>query len=125
MARISRPPFRRKTGLRISKGEAALEHAFKEQDVEIVGDVTSLTLTRVPDLISVAVLTADVTIDIVVPTSDPQAFNRVVRVSNRDVAQQINLTVNGGTATVIGDTAAETVDVYIADASANTAPLKL
>ena len=72
--RIARPPFRRKTGLRISKGEAALEHAFKERDIEDVGDVATLELSRVPDIIVVPTLSQPVVIDIVVPAGDARAL---------------------------------------------------
>ena len=130
MARIARPPFRRKTGLRISKGEAALEAAFKEQDVETVTATTgTVTLTRVPDIIiSTGTLVADLTIDIVLPLSEPQVYNKVVRVANTNAALfDVKLSVKGGTPTIeANDVAPQTAESYfIADASANTTPVKV
>lgn len=124
MARLVRPTFRRKTGLRLSKSEAALEHGFKERDVVTVGDVTSITLTRIPDLIIVPDLAANCAINIAVPAADPVAADRVVRVVNQDSTQTVTLAVNGGTPTS-ALAGAKTADYYIADSSANTAPVPI
>jgi hypothetical protein len=124
MARITRPVYRRKAALRMSKGEAALEAAFKEVDVESVGDVTTLTLTRIPDVIIVPSLTSNCVIDIVVPEGGPDAFDRVVKVVNQDAAQTVQIKVNGGSgATAL--VATKTADYYIADSTAQTTPVEL
>ena len=94
--RIARPPFRRKTGLRIS---------------------------RVPDIIVVPTLSQPVVIDIVVPAGDPIATDRVVMVSNTS-ASTVQIKVKGGMgATALA--AGLTGQYLIRDSSATTVPTKL
>jgi hypothetical protein len=123
MARLTRAgSFRRKTGLRLSKSETALEAAFKEKDIEVVGDVATLEISRVPDAITVATLSQSCVIDIVVPAADPQAAQRIVTVYNAS-ANTVALSVGGGTAATA--LAAGKTGVYlIADTSgeATTVP---
>jgi hypothetical protein len=122
MARLTRRAFRRRTSL--SKYESALEAAYKEKDVVTVGDVASITLTSIPDLIIVPDLTANCAIDIVVPAASPIEANRVVKVVNQDAAQTVTVSVNGGDASDVV-AAASSADLYIADSTAATKPVTL
>ena len=122
MSRITRAAsYRRKNALKMSKGETALEAAFKEKDVVTVS--TSSTLTSIPDLIIVPDGHAGITIDIVVPASAPQEFARVVKVANLDTDSTVTVSVKGQAA--LAQAQATCVEYYIADASSATAPTKL
>jgi hypothetical protein len=126
MARITRPSYRRKSALRLSKGEAALEAAFKEKDVYTLTTLTgTTTLTYIPDVIlTTAGMTGNCIVDIVIPEGGPDAYDRVVRVVNQDAAQTVQIKVNGGTgATALAAT--KTADYYIADSTATTTPVAL
>lgn len=115
-SRITRPRYRRLTSLQMNRREAALEAAYKEKDIEVVADVAALEVSRVPDVITVATLSQACVVDIVVPVSDPQAVNRVVKVHNAS-ADTIQLTLNGGTgATALA--AGKTGEYLISDTSA-------
>jgi len=92
----------------MSKGESALEAAFKEKDVVAV--TGGETLTTVPD-----VITGSGTVDIVVPASAPQEYARVVMVQ-----AGVQVSVNGGTAS-----AGTATSLYIADASSTDVPVIL
>ena len=126
MARLTRPSFRRKTGLRLSKSEAALEAAFKEKDVYTLTTLTgTTTLTYVPDVIlTTASMSGNCIVDIVIPAGDPQAFNRVVKVVNQDAAQTVQIKVNGGTGAA-ALAATKTGEYYIVDSTATTTPVIL
>ena len=114
MARISRPPFRRKTGLRISKGEAALEHAFKELDVYKVTETA--TITRVPDIILVEASATSGVATVTIDTgSEPQAFNREVRIVNNEGADNVVVKVVSGTGVTVPTGTRKSL--YIEDAS--------
>ena len=110
----------------MSKGETALEHAFKEKKVFTLTTLTgTTTLTYVPDVIlTTASMSGNCIVDIVVPDGDPIACDRVIRVVNQDAAQTVQIKVNGGTgATALAAT--KTADYYIADSSAATTPVEL
>jgi hypothetical protein len=122
MSRIFRPTFRRKTGLRMSKYEATLEHAFKEADVEIMTTApeTQANLTRFPDAIVVASGSTIADIDISVPASGPQTYARLFTVRN-ETAASVDVTINGGTpAAVLAGTSAT---LYVADGTSTDAPI--
>ena len=129
MAKITRAAsFRRKTGLRLSKGETALEAAFKELDVQTLTVTTgTVTYTSVPDMVIVPTgLTGNIVIDIVVPAADAQAFNRVVKVVVQDdLVGGETVTVQSQSTGAAVAAASSATEFYIADASAASAPVKL
>lgn len=125
MARLTRAgSFRRKNALRLSKGETALEHAFKEKDVYTLTTLTgTTTLTYIPDVIlAPTTMTGNCTVDIVIPDAGPEAYDRVVRVVNQDATYTVGLKVNSGTAATVVSPNASAV-YYIADSTANTTPV--
>lgn len=121
-SKLKRQSFRRRSSL--SKYESALEAAYKEKEVVTVGDVASITLTSIPDLIIVPDLTANCAIDIAVPAANPIEVNRVVKVVNQDAAQTVTVSINGGTASDVV-AASSSADLFVADSTADTKPVTL
>ena len=124
MARITRAgSFRRKSTQHLSKYETTLEQAFKEVDVERV--TATSTITRVPDVILYDASGASIVLTIAVPASDPQAFNRILKVAE-EVASANTITVQLVDGTAPAAATSGNVEYFIEDASdETTAPVLL